>query len=444
MVLEAKHRSGEILNSCFRGKEAHAILARNGKKDQTFLYNGFRRGLPGFNPANMPGFSPHEGFSDGQSPPGYRRGARIPELLVGQDWTNAWRVINTYRAMGVPAYLPYNSPFERQHVGISSVPKNLSVALHQGVKSKRVARLKHLLAIAVRPHSGGKRYWPSHDRSVVFTSELTKVVKEFQHDHGLAPDGIVGHMTDVQLHHSAEYWKRHAPIKRPKPRPIKGKPKPKPATRHPGPFFGPDVYSGDGDIDWMKVRRSGHLFAFVKATEGHDYPDPRFTKARVDAIRKAGLLLSVYHFARPQPGRTPEDEADFFVHTARAAGALKKGDLPPVLDIESCKGLGTKQLQSWVKGFLKHVEKLTGVKCIIYTGLWFWEPRLGNPSRFFGGYPLWLAAYVKNPHQFIPKAWHRYTFWQFTDKGRMAGIASACDVSRFDGSLEDLHALTIR
>jgi lysozyme len=453
LVHAAKQRTGETLNSCFRGVEARAILNAHGKHDQAYLYQGWLRRLPGFNPANPPGSSPHECRSDGVSPPGFRRGARIPAVLVGQDWgPDAWRVVAAYRAMGVPAYHPYASAFERQHVGIASVPKKMPGALEEGVRDRRVTLLKRALHVCVRPKSGGKHYWPFPDRKPNFTPALAQAIRDFQHDHGLKPDGIVGHMTQVQIDHAFAFWTARAKAK------AKAAPKPPvakrvvakvtrklaPAKVTPGPHFGIDVYEGNGDIDWAKVRASGHAFAFVKATEGLDFVDHRFGRARLDAARKAGILVGCYHFARPQPGRSANAEAQHYLRHAHEAGAFAKGDLPAVLDIESVRGLGTKQLQDWVATWCSIVSKATGTKPIIYTGAWFWEPSLGNPGRGFGGYPLWLAAYVSDARRYVPKAWKTYTFWQFTDKGHVPGVPVPCDVNRYEGTLESLHALTIR
>ena len=211
-VGEAKRRSGETLNSCFRGVEARPILNRYGKHDQSYLYWGWVRRLPGFNPANAPGFSPHECRSDGVFPPGYRRGARIPPQLVGTDWTNGYHVVQAYRSMGIPAVMPYNSPFERQHVDIARVVKGkFDPILHPGDHHKAVVTLKKQLAFVVRPHTNGKaRYFTltKGNQNPGYGDALLKAVKEYQHDHGLKPDGIVGEQTWAQLRYSVAYWKK--------------------------------------------------------------------------------------------------------------------------------------------------------------------------------------------------------------------------------------------
>ncbi|MBW2706938.1 MAG: lysozyme, partial [Deltaproteobacteria bacterium] len=40
-----------------------------------------------------------------------------------------------------------------------------------------------------------------------------------------------------------------------------------------------DVSHHQGKIDWQKLRRAGIDFAYIKATEGGDFRDPRFAEA---------------------------------------------------------------------------------------------------------------------------------------------------------------------
>ena len=58
---------------------------------------------------------------------------------------------------------------------------------------------------------------------------------------------------------------------------------------------GVDVSHHQDDIDWPKVSQSNVRFAYIKATEGGDYVDPKFTDNWKQA-RAAGLAVGVYHF----------------------------------------------------------------------------------------------------------------------------------------------------
>jgi lysozyme len=197
---------------------------------------------------------------------------------------------------------------------------------------------------------------------------------------------------------------------------------------------GPDVSQFQGDVDWREVKETGHAFAFAKATEGKDFRDPMFNAARWKAMREAGLRRGAYHFARPQAGRPPELETQHFLQTVHAAGGFAAGDLPPVLDLEWVHGLSPAALHAWVAGWVRAVHQATGVRPIIYTGGPFWDGAVGA-SQDALGCPLWLAAYVKDPHRFLPAAWRQtgLTLWQFTDRAGCPGVKGPCDMSRFRG-----------
>jgi lysozyme len=62
--------------------------------------------------------------------------------------------------------------------------------------------------------------------------------------------------------------------------------------------LGIDVSHHNGEVDWFAVARSDVKFAYVKATDGHGFVDPRFGQSWAQ-MREAGLLRGAYHFARP-------------------------------------------------------------------------------------------------------------------------------------------------
>ncbi len=75
---------------------------------------------------------------------------------------------------------------------------------------------------------------------------------------------------------------------------------------------------------------------------------------------------------------------------------------------------------------------------IIYTDPSFWKQYMSDE---FGEYPLWIANYnVQEP--IIPSAWEDYTFWQYSQTGKTGGIAGNVDLNVFNGSQDDLEALT--
>ena len=86
------------------------------------------------------------------------------------------------------------------------------------------------------------------------------------------------------------------------------------ARAHALPIHGIDVSRWQGKIDWALVRAAGTQFAFIKATEGGDHLDPRFTENWYGAAQ-AGVPRGAYHFmywCRPA-----HEQAAWFAATSR-------------------------------------------------------------------------------------------------------------------------------
>lgn len=191
------------------------------------------------------------------------------------------------------------------------------------------------------------------------------------------------------------------------------------------PTKGIDVYEGDGSIEWAKVKKAGYEYVFCKTSEGGDWSDPSWTTARVDAIRAADVKLGVYHFLRPKAGRSGAEEGRFFIKQAKSAGWGKVGDIRPVIDFENT-ALSPAKTAKYVAQAIAEIKRLTGKTPIIYTGGPFWDENTNSLADNYGC-PLWLAAYVKNPEQYLPAAWKKagWTIWQHTDQGSVPGVTAS-------------------
>jgi hypothetical protein len=112
------------LNSAYRGNSAKRLLHRLGKHTQAELYSGFRRGLPGYYPANPPGFSSHELRSDGNSVYG-TRGRKLPFWQVGLDFNDQdiEKLIRAAAKRGWKLVRPYPTGNEFHHVSFSKRPR---------------------------------------------------------------------------------------------------------------------------------------------------------------------------------------------------------------------------------------------------------------------------------------------------------------------------------
>lgn len=198
---------------------------------------------------------------------------------------------------------------------------------------------------------------------------------------------------------------------------------------------GIDISRYQGDIKWEKVAKFRYAeipiqFIFMKATEGNDLVDDTFYRNLTQA-RKYGFIVGAYHFYQPQTD--PIQQADFFIHTVK----LKKGDLPPVLDVERNGHIVKSIFQHDVKLWLKRIEAHYGVKPILYTSYKFKLDNLND--EFFDRYPYWIAHYYVSSLAYKGK----WSFWQYTDVGYVPGIKGDVDIDVFNGSMDELVPLLI-
>ena len=190
-------------------------------------------------------------------------------------------------------------------------------------------------------------------------------------------------------------------------------------------IHGIDVSYYQGKINWTKVKAMKEdevkvSFAFIKATEGILQVDPYFQRNWREAP-KAGIVCGAYHFFRPK--KSGKAQAKFFLQVAN----VEKGDLPPVVDIETLDGVTPLRMRLELSDFLTYVEMKTGVRPIIYTGLKFYEDNLEGK---LDDYPLWIAHYYQ-PRLRLDKS--RWKFWQHSDKARINGIGHVVDFNAFNG-----------
>lgn len=201
-------------------------------------------------------------------------------------------------------------------------------------------------------------------------------------------------------------------------------------------IHGIDVSHYQGNINWEKLADNKDTrfplhFIFMKATEGGDHGDDTFSQ-NFGQARKHGFIRGAYHYFIPKTDA--RKQADFFIRIVQ----LAKGDLPPVLDVETTGKKSDKELKTAVKTWLDRVEAHYGVKPILYTSYKFKLRYLSD--SIFNKYPYWIAHYYVDSVKYENK-WH---FWQHTDVGNVPGIEKEVDLNVFNGTLEELQALTLQ
>lgn len=197
---------------------------------------------------------------------------------------------------------------------------------------------------------------------------------------------------------------------------------------------GIDVSGANGtSIDWRAVRRSGRRFVVLKINEG-DLLEATTTTTRVEAIRKAGLLIGGYDYVHPKPGRTGAQEFQIHYQAARRVGLYRKGDMRPVLDLEcshfdtSCQA-GRRDTIGYVRSWVQECLRVTGQHPILYMGF-FWRDELQDPLLTLGC-QLWYPSYPTL--RLVPRAWGaaKVALHQYSEHGQVPGIHGQVDLDRF-------------
>jgi lysozyme len=199
---------------------------------------------------------------------------------------------------------------------------------------------------------------------------------------------------------------------------------------------GIDVSRHNGEIWWeeiakAKIDTSPISFVFVKVTEGMFF----FDREHLDnwnSARKHNMIRGAYHYFRPKYNAAFQ-AWNFFLHSD-----LKKGDLPPVLDIEVDEGYSNYEIEKKMRKWLDIVEKHYGVKPIIYTNMAFYKKVVQNR---FDNYPIWIAQYKSQTPE-LPNG-KKWLIWQYADKATLYGINGKVDVNVFNGNIDELKALCI-
>ncbi len=202
---------------------------------------------------------------------------------------------------------------------------------------------------------------------------------------------------------------------------------------------GIDISNWQRLIDWLAVSGTGTTFVFAKATEGTTYTDVTFALNRSGA-EGIGVRFGAYHFAKPS-GSTDAAavasavaQADYFLSVAQPL----PGELLPALDVENAGDLSVARLTLWVQAWLDQVVARTGVRPLVYVSPSFWKTRLGDsPVVAVSGHRLWIAHWTKDALPILPGAsWGGlgWSFWQWSNCQKIAGIVGCVDGDRFNGS----------
>lgn len=183
-----------------------------------------------------------------------------------------------------------------------------------------------------------------------------------------------------------------------------------------GERLGIDVSSHQGDIDWRRVADDDIEFAYIKATEGGDFVDERFT-ANWTAAGVAGVERGAYHFFTLCTAGTIQ--AQNFLRVAPPSAPA----LAPAVDLELAGNCSSRPPQETVDAeltdFLRIVEADWGREVVLYVGLDF-ERRY--PVRDWLDRPLWIRRFLLRPSE-------PWSIWQLHGYANVDGIDDSVDLN---------------
>lgn len=124
-----------------------------------------------------------------------------------------------------------------------------------------------------------------------------------------------------------------------------------------------DLSDNNASFSAGAYRDAGHVVVAIKATEGVTYVDPEHRPWCLDAGARRVAVVH-YHFARPDLGDTPEQEADHFLEVALP---LAGGRDYLALDLERAAPAGWQHDPAWSKAFDQRVQSRSRFHVILYA-----------------------------------------------------------------------------
>lgn len=162
---------------------------------------------------------------------------------------------------------------------------------------------------------------------------------------------------------------------------------------HRAPYLtGLDVSGWQTSIDYDAAAADGIAYVWVKAGQGNTN-QAQLASQHCRGFSEAGVPVGLYHFADPDPRETKRDPVLEAEHFAREIYDLAAIDLRPVLDYEERWTRDRAANMAWVWAFVHELERLCGVKPMLYCGASLLDNRLDPVSLVEYGVDLWVADY---------------------------------------------------
>jgi lysozyme len=193
---------------------------------------------------------------------------------------------------------------------------------------------------------------------------------------------------------------------------------------------GIDVSHYQNEVFWNAVGDDTNMsYVYLKCTEGSDNQDPLYLR-NIELAHSHDLKVGSYHFFRPKIETAQQ------IHNFKAQCLPAEQDLIPMLDVETTGGLNTEQFCDSLSKMLSLMEETYHQKPLVYTYRNFYNKYL---QHRLDDYPLMIAMYSDEQPKLADG--RDYIIWQYTCKGRLAGVKGEVDKSRIMGehSLKEIY-----
>ncbi len=191
---------------------------------------------------------------------------------------------------------------------------------------------------------------------------------------------------------------------------------------------GIDVSEFQQNIDWNAVAADGVDFALIRVggrfmQSGGIFED-KYARKNIEGAKAAGLDVGVYFFSQALNAQEGLEEAEFVLNL------IKDYDLtyPVVCDWEYLGGSTSRtylaepaDITAGIAAFCQRVQQAGHIPMIYfnqYCG--YIKMDLSKLNQ----YQFWFAEYSSAPHSM-----YDFQMWQYSSKGKVAGIRSAVDMN---------------
>ncbi|KAF2679350.1 glycoside hydrolase family 25 protein [Lentithecium fluviatile CBS 122367] len=171
-------------------------------------------------------------------------------------------------------------------------------------------------------------------------------------------------------------------------------------------------------FNFTEAHSMGLQFAYVKATEGTTYTDPKFS-AHYSSATDAGFVRGSTHISRPSASAGAA-QARFFLSNG---GGWNNDSmtLPGLLELGGdCTGKAGKEMVGWIQEFGDTYQVATGRWPVLKADNNWWVECTGNTRAFVSTTYLMLVHWAPSPGT-IPGGWGYWTFWQYAESGAWGG-----------------------